>query len=286
MNLIYLALGFALSDFFYTVIAKKLFLKHYRPFDIMRFWMIFTGFVSLIGLFFVGIKINSSFFYFGLIGFTIFTMLGHFFQLKAIKELPISIVAPLGAFFPLIMILVGIVTIREIPTLIGFIGVVLVFVGAYIINIKISQSWFEPLSYLVKDKRVWFKHFANLFWAFAAVFLKISLNNSELFSGIFILSVTVGIVALTSVSFKPLQKNFLRSKEILMSLGFFRVLQTLFQWILLSVTLLGYGISLSNISLILIIFAGKYYFKERQGWERIIGAIVVYLGIQLILLFG
>lgn len=286
MNPIYLALGFSVCDFFYTIWVKKLLHKRYRPFDIIRFWMVFTGFLSLIALFFVGVKIHSNLFYIGLAGFTITTILGHYFQVKALESLPLSIVSPLGAFFPVLMVVVAALTLKEIPSLLGLLGILIVVAGSYTLTLKSMNNLLDPIIFLFKNKKVWLKHFANISWAFAAVFLKIALTNAELFSGMFILSVAVGFVALASFLAHAPQKNFFRSKPLLYGIGLIRLFQNIFQWILYTLVILGYGMAFTSISLIFLAFAGKFYFKEKQGWERIISAVIMYAGIQLILLYG
>lgn len=286
MNPIYLALGFSISDFFYTIWVKKLLGKKYKPFDIIRFWMVFTGLMSLIALLFVGIHIKSNVFYIGLVGFTFTTILGHYFQVKALDNLPLSIVSPLSAFFPVLMIIVAAFTLGEIPSLVGFLGILIVVAGSYTLTLKSMDNLIEPLIFLFKNKKVWLKHFANIFWAFAAVFLKIALTNVEIFSGMFILSAVVGFIALTSFLLYAPQKNFFRCKSLLYSIGLIRLFQNIFQWILYTVVLLGYGSAFANLSLIFLTIAGKFYFKEKQGWERLISALVIYVGIQLILLYG
>ena len=286
MNPIYLALGFSVCDFFYTIWVKRLLDDKYRPFDIIRFWMIFTGLASLVALFFMGIHIHSNLFYVGLIGFAFTTILGHYFQVKAIEKLPLSIVSPLGALFPVLMIIVAVFTLGEIPSLIGLIGILIVVAGSYTLTLKSTNHLMEPLIFLFKNKKVWLKHFANISWAFAAVFLKIALTNAEIFSGMFILSAVVGFVALTSFWIYAPQKNLFRCKTLLFGIGFIRLFQNIFQWMLLTVVLLGYGVAFTNLSLIFLAIAGKFYFKEKQGWERIISVLVMYVGIQLILLYG
>src|SRR3989338_8416268 len=142
---IILALGFSVCDFFYTVWVKKLLDKKYMPFDIIRFWMAFTGLISLIALFFVGIHIRSNLFYLGLVGFTFTTILGHYFQVKALDNLPLSIVSPLGAFFPVLMVIVAVFTLGETPSLVGFVGVLIVVAGSYTLTLKSMDNFFEPL---------------------------------------------------------------------------------------------------------------------------------------------
>lgn len=286
MNPIYLALGFSVSDLFYTIWVKKLLDKKYRPFDIIRFWMVFTGLISLIALFFVGIHIKSNTFYIGLVGFTFTTILGHYFQVRALDSLPLSIVSPLGAFFPVLMVIVAVFTLGEIPSLLGFLGVLIVVVGSYTLTLKSMNNFLDPIIFLFKNKKVWLKHFANVSWVFAAVFLKIALTSAELFSGMFMLSTVVGFVSLTSFWVHAPQENFFRCKSLLYGIGSIRIFQNIFQWILYAVVLLGYASAFTNLSLIFLAFAGKFYFKEKQGWERIISSLVMYAGIQLILLFG
>ena len=286
MNPIYLALGFSVCDFFYTIWVKNLLGKKYRPFDIIRFWMVFTGLISLIALFFVGVHIRSNLFYAGLMGFALTTILGHYFQVKALDNLPLSIVSPLGAFFPVLMVIVAALTLGEIPSLVGFLGILIVVAGSYGLTIRPKGSFLGPLIFLLRNRKVWIKHFANISWAFAAVFLKIALDNAELFSGMFMLSAVVGVVSLMSFFADAPRKSLLRWDPFLYGVGFIRIFQNIFQWMIYTVVLLGYGMAFTSISLIFLVIAGKFYFKEKQGWERIISALVMYAGIQLILLYG
>ncbi len=100
------------------------------------------------------------------------------------------------------------------------------------------------------------------------------------------LSAAVGFVALVSYCLHTPQKNLFRCKSLLFGIGFIRLFQNIFQWIIYTLVLLGYGMAFTSLSLIFLVFAGKFYFKEKQGWERIISAFIMYAGIQLILVYG
>lgn len=57
-------------------------------------------------------------------------------SIRALLKSDLSVTMPLVAFTPLFMLLTGYLMLREVPDAGGFVGVVLVVIGAYFLNIK------------------------------------------------------------------------------------------------------------------------------------------------------
>ena len=64
---------------------------------------------------------------------------------RAIKISPLSLTLPFLAFTPVFVVVTSFVLLKEIPDRNSLIGIVLVFLGVYLLNIHdISKGFFEP----------------------------------------------------------------------------------------------------------------------------------------------
>lgn len=63
-------------------------------------------------------------------------MIATFMNLEALKREELSYIAPLNAFVPIFTLLIAFVFLHESPPVSGLFGIVAIFLGAYIINLK------------------------------------------------------------------------------------------------------------------------------------------------------
>lgn len=87
------------------------------------------------------ILINASFYILALV-----------LNIKALKHEELSYISPLSAFTPVFTLGLGWLVLQEVPNAVGLLGLLIMFAGAYIINLKSDQvTWYEPLSHLIKN---------------------------------------------------------------------------------------------------------------------------------------
>jgi drug/metabolite transporter (DMT)-like permease len=81
-------------------------------------------------------------------------LLAMFLYLRAIRDYPLHLTLPFLAFTPVFNVITGYAVLRESIASSGMAGILLVVVGAYLLNLKRQQnwrSWFAPLSAFVAE---------------------------------------------------------------------------------------------------------------------------------------
>jgi uncharacterized membrane protein len=72
---------------------------------------------------------------------------------RALQVSPLSLCMPFIAFTPLFLIPTGYVLLRELPSTVKLIGVILVVIGSLVMHRQLfSVSWFEPLKAIVRER--------------------------------------------------------------------------------------------------------------------------------------
>ncbi len=174
----YLALSSALISAFSITLNKKL-LKSLNTSVVTL--MLFLIPVPIIVVYFLimGLpKFNLAFLLSALIAASVFAiakMLG----LKALKEKEITKVTPLAVFSTLFQYLLGLFILSEGISLIRSFGIVVVLIGAYMLNLsKAKEGWLDPFKVMFKDKFTVFYLVATLLTAICSIFEKYALLNT------------------------------------------------------------------------------------------------------------
>lgn len=87
-------------------------------------------------------------------------------SIMAIKKSPISLISPISSFNPVFTTIIAAFTIGEIPSNVKLLGIIVIVIGSYVLNIKdFKTSIFTPVQKLVRDKGVQLFFAANFIWA-------------------------------------------------------------------------------------------------------------------------
>ncbi len=109
---------------------------------ILLIFLIWEGIPSLGPLFWPAVFISGFL-------LTIATLL----YIKAIKVSDLSLAVPMLAFTPLFLLITSFLILGEVPKPLGFIGVILIVVGSYVINFKHKKEGYgEPFKNFLKEK--------------------------------------------------------------------------------------------------------------------------------------
>ncbi|WP_414468536.1 EamA family transporter [Methanobacterium sp. ACI-7] len=207
--------------------------------------------------------------------------------LKAIKVSDLSIAVPLIAFTPLFLLVTSPLILGEIPDPIGVVGVLLIVFGSYLLNItKVSNGILGPFKALFKARGPKLMLIVAFLFSITSNIDKIGVQNSSpifwAFSiNIFVMIVTIPLIFIKSDhDFSTIKTDF----KSLFPIGFFSALAIIFQMIAINLTLVAYVISIKRISAVFGVLWGKFIFKERGIKERLIGTLVMVLGVALITL--
>ena len=207
--------------------------------------------------------------------------------LKAIKIADLSLVIPLSTFTPLFLLITSPIIIGEFPTIFGLIGISLIVFGSYVLNIKEKKKGIlAPFKALVGNKGAQLMLLVAFIWSITSNFDKIGLQHSSpIFYGIAInVFITIGITPIVFIKSRKNLNQIPKNLKSLIPVGIFHGFMMLFHMIAISMTLVAYLISIKRTSAVISVLFGVIIFKEKGLKERILGAIIMIIGVLCITL--
>ena len=209
---------------------------------------------------------------------------------KALKLSAFSLVTALWKVSLLILLIMGYLTLRETPSGLGVVGVLVSAVGVYVLNVSRARiSPWEPLRVLGTEPGLRYTLLAGFFYAPSVLTIKQSILLSDAYTGSF------GGYAAASLMATPLvlltsRRHFAQVprhwKEFL-GLGLFAALTTVSQGIAYTLTLSTYVEAVKQVEILLALAVGVLAFGERQKAREIApGALVMLAGLVILSLAG
>jgi len=235
-------------------------------------------------LFFIDLKFNNLF-WIGLFGSSIINVAANILYMRSISKGDISSVMPMQSFAPIFLLISSPFILGEFPNFVGLIGIILGFVGSYLLNLDLRKHGiFYPFKSLVKDKGTRYMLIVAFLWSISANFDKIAIKNSSTwqhmaFTNIIIFT-TISILINTNKKFRI--KSFSGNKKYLLIISAFTVGSYIFHMTALSMTLAAYFIAMKRMSGVISVFLGNLFLKEANLRQRLLGAVVMFLGVLLI----
>ncbi len=241
----------------------------------------------LIILFITGIpSIEPSFWLILIIG-GICNVFATIFYMKSIKHTDLSLSVPLLAFSPLFLLFTSPLLVGEFPNQYGLIGVLLIVLGSYMLNIKKrSKGIIEPFHALIKEKGPRFMLLVAVIWSISANIDKIGVKNSTPFFWITMMAIFVSLSLFPIVvhRFPKERKTSKNWVKALIPIGLIYGLTILNQMIAINLAMVPYVISIKRTSTILAVVWGFLIFKEKNIKDRLAGVIIMIVGVLFITL--
>lgn len=205
---------------------------------------------------------------------------------KAIKRSELSVTVPLITLTPLFMLLTSPIIIGEFPSALGVVGILLIVAGTYISNLSEDpKKIFAPFVSLVKNQGSRYMLLVAFIWSITANIDKIGVEETSPIYWAFakdsvILLYLIPILAIKSK--KPLLQIYNRKWPLLM-VGFFKSASVVTQMFAIQFILVSYVISIKRASSIFIILFAFFYMNEKKNFRnRMIGIIIILLGLVVI----
>lgn len=256
---------------------------------VLSFSLCFFAFLFLLPfLFFIKIPVLNNKFFLALIVSGSLNVITTVFYIKAIKNSDLSQTVPLLTFTPVFLLITSPIIVGEFPTLLGMIGILLIFSGSYLLNIGEKQKGIlMPFKLLIKDKGAKLMFLVAFIWSITSNFDKMGVKNSSpLFWAISAnFFVTVLLFILLLVKAKNNLNQITANLKILSLIGLCTALTLIFQMQAINLALVAYVISIKRTSAIFSVFFGHFIFKEKSLKERLLGASIMILGVLCISLF-
>ena len=211
--------------------------------------------------------------------------------IKAIKVSPLSLTIPFLSFTPLFLILTSFLILGEKPSPAGIIGIILIVLGAYALNINSMNSslrgLLEPLRALLKEKGSIYMIIVAFIYSITSSLGKLAIIHSgPVFFGVIYYIILA--LAFTPITLFKSRGNLRLRGNILDYgiIGFFIALMLIFHVSAIALTDVAYMISIKRTSLLFSVIYGRLIFKEAGFRERILGSIMMILGVAVISILG
>lgn len=208
--------------------------------------------------------------------------------IRALKLSDLSLAVPLVTFTPLFLLFTAPLIVGENPTVFDGLGIVLIVVGSYILNLREqAEGFLAPLRSLFYEPGSRLMLFVAFLWSVTSTVDKVGVQNSSpTFWAVTNYSfIAVGILPILWYrSRQNLNQIFVHLKA-LVPIGLFHGAAVLFQMQAISLTLVAQVIAVKRMSALLSVFFGHLIFQEPGITQRATGAAVMIAGVALTTLF-
>ncbi len=283
-----LSLFFALWTSISLLIVKKMTRKLHPQTILLTGGLFVLPFMFVLVLLTGGIPNVSQSFYKFMLTAGLLDVVAFISSTWAIKLSEISLVAPLAAFGPVFTTLAAAVVLKEIPSLIKFIGIIVIVLGAYLLNLNdIKLGILDPFKKLFSDRGAKLFFFANFIWGLTPILQKQAIFQMSptvpLFASFF--GVIIVILFLIPLSINKVKQDgviVMNYLWLFIILGLFSSLSQLAAFTAFSLTNLGYSTAIFKLSIFFSVIFGGVFLKEKRFKERVFGAVVMLIGTILL----
>ncbi|NJM98691.1 MAG: EamA family transporter [Phormidesmis sp. RL_2_1] len=227
-------------------------------------------------------KIQSDFWGALLIGGSL-NILAFTLYVRALKLADLSLTVPLVTLTPLFLLVTSPLIVQEWPTWADGIGVVLLVVGSYVLNVHADQFGFwAPLRAMARNPGSRMMLCVAFIWSITSNFDKIGVvNSSPLFWAIALFSVIAG--GMVPFVFRPKRglKPLLSQWRLLGITGGFNAIAITSQMLALPMAPVAQVIAVKRMSALLSVLFGHFFFGEKGLSARLTGAAIMVSGVVI-----
>ena len=231
------------------------------------------------------IPIIGQDFWWALLADAALSTVGGILYMRALRIGDISLTIPLMGFSPLFLVIASPFTLHELPSNTQIIGIILICFGVYVLNLSPKQNnLFAPLLSLINTQASRLMITVAALWALTTSFDKIGAKNSSpLFFSAALYSCTALmmlpiVVVYSSQWVSKLKKNFFN----LSLLGSLKAVDMWFHVTAIGLTVAANSVAVRQTSLLMSIGLGYYVFKEKNIKERLLGGLIMMIGVFLL----
>lgn len=213
----------------------------------------------------------------------VLSLIGLLLIVKALQISDLSLAQPLLAFTPVFLILTSIPLLREKPSLLGFLGIILIVIGAYFLQLGQGKGVLGPIKALAKDQGARLMMIVALIYSVSSATNKVAVQSSNpityiLFAQLIMALLLLPMVFKSKEAFSSIKPNI----KWLVLLGFLVSLELFFHMTALQLSLASYVISLKRTSVLFSIILGAIIFKEKNIKSRLVAGLIMLAGVIII----
>jgi len=225
--------------------------------------------------------------YFITTGLTLTASLAMILNVKALKQEELSFVAPLNGFVPIFTLLFAWLFINELPPIIGILGVIVIFIGTYIMALDSSKiHWYDPFLRLAKSSAAYMSLAVTILYALNIIFIKAASNAGFDALTILYASSVTGIVLFSYIFITAKRNEIIKAFHTnpvdLLAASANSLLGALLNNIAVSLTYSSFANAVRRVDTIFSVLLGWRLLKESNIKNKLIGAIIITIGAAIV----
>jgi len=205
-----------------------------------------------------------------------------FLTTKALQMAPLSLMAPLGAFSSIFLIPVGYLVLGELPTRLGVVGVLLIFIGSFFLGWKVSEDKLRyGLSNVLREPGSYVAILGAFVASITVTVAKFTFHYAPPLLSAFYLTSLMGLALLPLLFMQSRGAIRMRGRDVL-GLMVMSGSGIALHYTGLSLISMVYYISIKRLSTVINVVWGRLFFREDHTRERLAGAAFMAAGVILI----
>ena len=208
-----------------------------------------------------------------------------YFISKAYQNAELSHVYPLAKITPLFTLLIGVAYLHEKLNLASFIGITLVILGVYTLNLQSVKSLLAPIISL-KEPVSRYALLSALISSIYGLFSKLGVRQTHplLFVYLAFFFSAVFYTPIVLAKLPQIEHQLYTYKNYLIQIAFADLFGYSLILIALSISTLSSVFALRQLSIVFSVLIGIFFFKEHNATMRVISSLIILSGITLITL--
>jgi drug/metabolite transporter (DMT)-like permease len=275
------ALGLATTD-----ALTKRFLSDLPPYRMGVVRILSTAPWMVLALFFLPSAVPDRTFWLAIATALPLELAAFFLYMRALKLSPLSLSLPFLAFTPIFMILTGRVILGESIRPGGVLGILLIVLGAYVLNLsKMKSGLLGPIRAVIREPGSWIMLLVSFIYSLTAPIGKVAVlhSNPWFFAAVYNLVLSVIIVSLWPMAAGGAGARSIFARPVPMLLiGLTAAVENLAHMMAIAQVEAAYMIAVKRLSLLFGVLYGAWWFGDHNIRERLAGAAIMILGVFLI----
>ncbi len=204
--------------------------------------------------------------------------------IRAISISDLSITLPLLSFTPVFLLFISPVLVGDVPTPLGYLGVLFIVGGSYLLGIGERATFFSPIRALVRDPGARLMLGVALLWSVAANMDKIGvMATSPFFWAVCVQSfISLGLTGVLFCMRSSIQGKLRLHLLPLLLIGLVTGIGFVSQMAAIKIGLVPYVIAIKRTSIVLGVLIGGVFFLEKDIKTRVGATLVMLAGVLLI----
>ncbi|MCF7805365.1 MAG: DMT family transporter [Candidatus Marinimicrobia bacterium] len=204
--------------------------------------------------------------------------------LRAIRMSPLSLTIPFLGLTPVFLLVVPWILLGETVSLIGGVGVAVIALGIYLLNVhKTDKGLLEPFKAIRHEPGSLLMILVAGLFSLSSTFGKMAITHSSplFFAGIYY-PLNALLLAPYALSRKHVRNNAFAHPKRALLIGIAFAGMALAHFYAISIAKVAYMIAVKRTSLVFSTLFGFFFFKERNIRDRLLGGVIIIVGVFLI----